>query len=243
MTVQPFGSKKSFIIEGNIGAGKSTFLALIQKHLDVQIVFEPLHKWQQVIGNENLLEKFYQDSTRWAYTFQSYAFITRIQEQRKALQANPQAIQVIERSVFSDRYCFAKNCYETGVMSTLEWKLYQEWFSWLVESSMEQPAGFIYLRTDPAICYERLVKRNRHEEFGVTRTYLQQIHDKHEAWLVQKENLIPYIQDVPVLILDCNDEFEKDPLNLQNHTNRILDFFTLNMGIGQYLRDNSSLQL
>ena len=50
---------KSFIVEGNIGAGKSTFLKIIQKHLDVQVVFEPHEKWQKVIDGQNLLDKFY----------------------------------------------------------------------------------------------------------------------------------------------------------------------------------------
>ena len=69
--------KKLFILEGNIGAGKSTFLRLAGDTLPLQIVPEPHTKWQQV-GGHNLLEKFYTDTNRWAYTFQSYAFVTRV---------------------------------------------------------------------------------------------------------------------------------------------------------------------
>src|SRR5713101_366551 len=97
-----------FVLEGNIGAGKSTFLKKIGEYLDVQLVFEPHDKWQQVVGTNNILDKFYTDPTRWAYTFQTHTFITRM----KALQENSQrnyagAIQVLERSVYSDR-CFAQ---------------------------------------------------------------------------------------------------------------------------------------
>lgn len=45
------------------------------------------------------------------------------------------------------------------------------------------PDGFVYLRTDPATCLKRLQKRQRSEEGGVSLDYLQNLHEKHEAWL------------------------------------------------------------
>ncbi len=102
-------TKKIFIVEGNIGAGKSTFLKLIKNKINVQVVFEPLNRWQNIGNGGNLLEKFYQDTSRWGYTFQTYAFITRIIEQQQQALQNPFGAQVLERSVYSDRYCFAKN--------------------------------------------------------------------------------------------------------------------------------------
>ena len=137
-----------FIIEGNIGAGKSTFLAKVGRFLDVQQVFEPCSAWQDVGGAGNILQAFYDDGKRWAYTFQSYAFITRVLAQEKNKLLHPDAIQLLERSVYSDRYCFAKNAYESGLMNSLEWALYCEWFEWLVQSRMDTPQGFIYLRTN-----------------------------------------------------------------------------------------------
>ena len=77
--------KVSIIVEGNIGAGKSTFLKLLSSALDIQPVFEPHDKWQN-IGGENLLENFYQDTQRWAYSFQTYAFVSRVIEQENFLE-------------------------------------------------------------------------------------------------------------------------------------------------------------
>ena len=199
-----------FIIEGNIGAGKSTFLQFVANDLPIKPIFEPHHKWQNVGGKYNLLELFYKDTPRWAYTFQSYAFITRIMAQQEVATQFPTSIQVLERSVYSDRYCFAKNAYENGNMTALEWKLYQEWFSWLVDSYVPRPAGFIYLKTRPEVCFKRLIKRSRHEEVGVSLAYLQQLHDKHENWLVRKESIDVQLAKTPVLVLDCNKEFESD---------------------------------
>ena len=217
-------NQKSFIIEGNIGAGKSTFLSLIEKELPVQVVYEPHQKWQDVGAGDNLLEKFYNDTPRWAYTFQSYAFITRIIEQMEKAKTNQHGVQVLERSVYSDRYCFAKNCFEMGTLSALEWKLYQEWFEWLIVNYAPKPTGFIYLKTDPRVCYERLTKRAREEEVGVSLGYLSSLHDKHESWLLKKHEVAAYLQDVPVLIIDCNKEFEEDKEQMEKHRNAISSF-------------------
>ena len=217
--------KRYFIVEGNIGAGKSTLLRILKEQLNVPIIFEPVEKWQTIEGTtENLLEKFYSDTQRWAYTFQSYAFITRVLALEDALKTTPYQTSVLERSVFSDRYCFARNCYEQGNMNALEWKLYQEWFVWLVNNVMTKPAGFIYLKADPKKCYERLCKRGRSEESPVALDYLQQLHNKHEKWLIEKDNIADYLQDLPVLVLDCNQEFESDVAVQRNHIKYIRQF-------------------
>src|SRR3989338_6094922 len=224
MTLQ---KQRSFILEGNIGAGKSTFLSLIEQELPVQIVYEPHRKWQDVGPGENLLDRFYKDTPRWAYTFQSYAFITRVIEQQEKEKNNPHSAQIIERSVYSDRYCFAKNCFETGTMTTLEWNLYKEWFEWLVVNYVPPPTGFIYLRTDADICYERLCKRARQEEVGVSLGYLSSLHAKHEQWLLKKEGIADYLKDVPVLILNCNPDFQADSKKMREHIDAILSFIQI----------------
>jgi len=220
-------TQKIFIVEGNIGAGKSTFLRLIKERLPVQVVFEPLARWQKVGENGNLLEKFYQDTKRWGYTFQTYAFITRIMEQQQKAFENQYGTQVLERSVFSDRYCFAKNCYEMGTISKLEWDLYTQWFEWLVDNYSQKPDGFIYLRTAPQVCYERLQKRARSEESIVSFDYLNLLHAKHEEWLINKNNIASYLQSTPVLSLDCDKDFENCPQELDAHI-RAIELFIEN---------------
>ncbi len=215
---------QSFIIEGNIGAGKSTFLRLIENRLPVQIVYEPVEQWRKVSAGENLLDKFYKDTQRWAYTFQSYAFITRVMEQQKKEKEAVHGIQVLERSVYSDRYCFAKNCFEMGTMTPLEWGLYTEWFDWLVTNFSPQPSGFIYLRTSPEKCFERLKKRDRSEEKIVPLSYLEKLHDKHEQWLAAPEQTAAHLKGVPVLILDTDAEFESNEQRMNEFSEKIAHF-------------------
>lgn len=219
---------RRIIVEGNIGAGKSTFLRLLQNHFSAHFVFEPHEQWQN-IGGHNLLDKFYTEQNRWAYTFQSYAFVTRMradQETRKKV-TNTLSTLIIERSVFSDRYCFAKNCFEMGVMTPLEWNLYQDWFEWLVETQNYIPDGFIYLKTDPETCHKRMMIRNRSEESAVSLEYLTMIHQKHEDWLIAKKNVPHYLQSAPVLSLECNEDFESNSTELAKHFTAIENFFNI----------------
>lgn len=70
-----------YIVEGNIGAGKSTFLKLISKRLShITVVFEPLHNWQNKVYGQSVLANFYKDPRRWAYTMETLAMACRVQE-------------------------------------------------------------------------------------------------------------------------------------------------------------------
>jgi len=207
--------KRNLMLEGNIGAGKSTFLKMVEAHIDANIIFEPTDKWQKIGEGEgeNLLDLFYKDIKRWAYTFQSYAFISRIQafnELRPDQTDKP--FKLMERSVYCDRYCFAKNCYEMGLMSSIEWQIYKDWFSWLAHNYAPKPSGFIYLQTTPEVCYNRLKKRNRSEESGVPLEYLKTLHARHEDWLIEKKGVEDSILAVPTLVIDVTESFEHNSL-------------------------------
>ena len=116
-------------------------------------------------------------------------------------------------------------------MTSLEWRLYQEWFNWLIGSYAIIPDGFIYLRTDPQVCYERLLKRNRAEEVGVSLEYLELLHQKHEDWLINKIDVAPYVKNIPVLVLDCNQDFEGSISEQEKHMEVVSNFVDQFMAI------------
>ena len=237
-------SKRCFIVEGNMGVGKSTFLNFISQRLDCDVVFEPHEKWQNIGTSGNLLEKFYQDTPRWAYTFQSYAFLSRVLEQERQVTASSSESLVFERSVFSDLHCFAKNCFEMGTMDSLEWELYQEWFSWLIGHHVIIPSGFIYLRAEPQVCLERMIKRNRKEEVNVPLSYLNLLHQKHEDWLVNGECIADCLSTVPVLILDRNVDWNDDKAEKERLIEKVSDFCKIGYSpLVQRMGKSSSLSL
>lgn len=123
------------------------------------------------------------------YTFQTYAFLSRMMSQlqpplavaagarhsRKAESSNSSSVVFFERSVFSDRYIFAENCAATGLFNSVEWNIYKDWHTWLLDTFENlQLDGIIYLRTKPETCMQRCRKRSRSEEGGIPLEYLTQ---------------------------------------------------------------------
>jgi deoxyadenosine/deoxycytidine kinase len=137
-------------------------------------------------------------------------------------------VQFFERSVFSDRYCFAHNCWQAGLFSDLEWGIYRDWHHWLTHAFPQLKLdGLVYLRTDPKTCEQRLHKRDRREESEVPLEYLEQIHKRHEDWLIHKAEhvkLSDLVKDVPILVLECDQEFEAEPKRRQEMLRQISQF-------------------
>lgn len=197
-------------IEGNIGAGKSTFLRVMESHFgadNVEFIPEPVHLWTNCNG-QNMLEAFYSDTQRYAYMFQSFAFVTRLMEQSKPQR---KLIRILERSGLSD-HCFAENCYENGLLNDVEYAAYETWYNYLVSNMPGAPDGLVYLRTTPKVCYERMSVRNRQEENGVPLTYLEQLHKRHENWL-PKSTCNDTILGLPFVTLNGDNDFENSEEN------------------------------
>jgi len=176
-------------VEGNIASGKSTLIPLLaslngsDRFGKVQVILEPLDKWQTLRDSDgkNILHHFYKDMKRFAYSFQSFAFLSRA---RLLSGIDSEADFVfVERSIWSDKEIFARNCYETGIMSEIEWNLYNEWFSWMEQQYRPLNMCFIHLKTKPSTAFIRMKKRKRAEEASVTLEYITRIHQKHQAWL------------------------------------------------------------
>ncbi|XP_075300945.1 deoxyguanosine kinase, mitochondrial isoform X2 [Opisthocomus hoazin] len=221
------GAVLRLALEGNIAVGKSTFLKLLGATFpEWHLVTEPLARWRKVpddavaaeasVGSTNLLQMMYQEPARWSYTFQTFSCVSRLKAmlELEPLAGTPRPVRVFERSVYSDRYVFAKSLWEAGHLQPLEWAIYQDWHGFLLRHLGPRAAlhGFLYLRATPETCLERLRRRARSEEGGVRLGYLQQLHAQHERWLVEKTTEVHFAaaKDTPVLVLDVDEDFEHD---------------------------------
>lgn len=187
---------KQFIIEGNIGTGKTTLLNALSKEPNTEVFYEPLDVWESIQDGEgkSLLECFYNDPKRYSYLFQSIVFKTRL----KYLDVPQRAdIRYMERSILTDYYVFMKTLFDLELISDIERECYEQWYHWLKERHFTIPTAIIYIRTDPTICYDRIMKRNRSAEINISMDYLERIHNKHEEWLNEWEACPVYVIDNP----------------------------------------------
>jgi deoxyadenosine/deoxycytidine kinase len=214
-------------IEANIGGGKSTFTRKLMQdtckdqHYNYDVIpgkntlllLEPVDEWVKMKDSKgkNILEHYYEDPKKYSFSFQMNSFISRcerlLEESKKHNNRNKHSNTagpiIMERSVYSDYYCFAKNCFENGSMTEIEYNIYKRWFHWLTKSFSIQSSCYIYIRTDPKVCYERVKKRARNAEGVIPLEYLTDLHNKHEEWLLS-------LPENEVLVLDGNRDFESD---------------------------------
>ena len=194
-------------LEGNIGSGKSTLLRYLaskfESRNDIVFLQEPVDEWSQItdVDGTTMLEKFYKNQGRYAFSFQMMAYISRLALLKKTRDENPTAIIVTERSLFTDRHVFAKMLYDTKQIEETEYKIYLRWFDTFAD---EYPIDkVIYVKTEPPTCLGRIVKRNRGGEMTIGIDYLNRCGRYHNMMV---DNVY---QQEKTLILDGDEEFEK----------------------------------
>lgn len=175
-----------YFIEGNIGVGKSTLVNALKEH-GLETLQEPVDAWSSCRNSngKNILQEFYDDPKRWAYTFQSMAFRTRVMGM-SSLSNNC----IIERSVYTDRMVFAEAALDDGYIDTIEWNDYINWFDFIMDKFGKKPDGIIYLRGSPETCMKQIKQRGRQGEENISLDYLKVLHKKHDKWLTNEDNVL-----------------------------------------------------
>ena len=117
---------------------------------------------------------------------------------------------VTERSVFTDYEIFAKMLHDEGKIEDISFNIYKLWFN---EFISELPfKGVIYVRTDPALCDERIKIRNRQGE-DIPIEYLEKCHTYHENWMKKLE------EGNKVKVIDGNLDKTSIKINISEITN------------------------
>ena len=151
---------------------------------------EPLAEWQHVGKNKdvNLLELYYKNPERWGFTFQIYAFMSRLKNWNEYSQMDTEGVKLSERSLLSDRYIFASIMRDMNILNESEHEIYLSCYEGMLSmKKIVDLSGVIYVKCEPEICNERIKKRAREGESSIPLEYLQRIHQKHEDWLIEKE--------------------------------------------------------
>lgn len=177
------------LLEGNIGAGKTTVGRAIAASGVLNFIEEPTTIWREGFAS-NMLELFYSDAKRWGLTFQMCALLTRAKTWREMSQHNDHTSIILERSVFCDRYVFAENGYRTGLFSLAEYQLYCEMWDFMVSNGCAEPDLVLYLRTPAEVCLQRIQARGREEERSISLEYLRQLENLHDEWLLDQPQTV-----------------------------------------------------
>jgi deoxyadenosine/deoxycytidine kinase len=228
-------------IEGNIGSGKTTIIEHLEKRIgkNKSILFlrEPLDVWEGVKDSttgENILQKFYADPEKYSFPFQVMAYSSRLSMIRKAIKENPDCRVIIcERSLEADKNIFAKMLYDDGKIDDVCYQIYNKFYKEFSEEFGLD--SIIYIDADADVCKERVEKRSRQGEDGISLEYLQKCKDYHDEWLLNELKAFR-IKTNQNVTYDPSDPFDKGNVWLNTISEHINELLEYNKGYNQMYR-------
>lgn len=149
---------------GNIGAGKTTLLDTISNLVpDLNRIIEGVEIW----GNKDrLLEKFYIDSKKHAYSLQ--LAIQDYQRTRLLEVHNSDTDYIMERGPLDSLFVFTQKLHDDGMITDE-----QAISLWTISEEMKCiPSEIIYVHCDVETCLENIKKRSREGETALEEEYL-----------------------------------------------------------------------
>lgn len=150
-------SGKYIIIEGNIGAGKSSLAQELCAVIGAEYLPEPADGKGR--DNNPFLKPYYEDPKRWGYTMQVHLLSARYRAHQYAQAAALYrgGTYIGDRSYFGD-CCFANMLHADGLMSNDEYESYLRLHK-SMQAQLLYPSVAIFLDVKPEVCNERISKR------------------------------------------------------------------------------------
>ena len=191
-------------IAGNIGSGKTTLTRMLARH------YGWTQKYESVTYNP-YLEDYYKDIPRWSYNLETYFLAQRFKDLLEISKSDEVIIQ--DRTILEGVHIFVANNLDMGNLSQRDYDTYMQLFN-LMMAMVSLPDLLIYLRSDVPHLVDRIRKRGRDYEQGMSLEYLSGLNRRYEEWIAGYEG--------KVLIVDTNNlDFENVPEDFESITDKI----------------------
>lgn len=189
----PIMSLNYLVIEGNIGAGKTTLAQMISKKYGAHLVLEQF-------ADNPFLPKFYEHPGQYAFPLEMAFLASRYNQLNRELSQTdlPDGL-IISDYFFTKSLIFAKNTLQED-----EYNLYSQFFT-IIYDRMPKPDLYVYLHKDTNLLLKNIALRGRSYESHITGEYLDKITQGYLNYFNQQT-------DIPVLYIDTNKvDFENKP--------------------------------
>src|SRR5512136_708901 len=151
-------TKRTVIIAGNIGAGKTSLAERISERMGWQCAFES-------VADNPYLADFYKDMGKWAFHLQIF-FLGHRAAQYLKMASDPQSV-IFDRTIYEDECIFARALYHMGNVEERDYLSYRRVFS-MITSQLPPPDLLIYLKAPVAVLLKRIQSRARSIETGIS---------------------------------------------------------------------------
>jgi deoxyadenosine/deoxycytidine kinase len=155
------------VIEGNIGAGKTTLASMIAKEYNAKLILERF-------ADNPFLPKFYNDPSRYSFPLELSFLADRYRQLKEELVE-----QDLFRSFTVADYYFMKSLvFSSKTLEKDEFSLYRQLF-YIIYSSLPKPDLYVYLHVPPERLLKNIALRGREYEKTITADYLIGIQESY----------------------------------------------------------------
>ncbi len=173
------------VIEGNIGAGKTTLANLLSADLNSKLILEGF-------SDNPFLPKFYTDPAKYSFPLE-LSFLAERYSQLKTDLANR---DLFHELTITDYYFMKSLIFAQNTLVPDEYNLYRKFFD-IIYERLPKPDLYVYLHLPEAQLIENIRKRGRDYEQSIEINYLKTIREGYFNFFSQQN-------DFPVLIIDTS---------------------------------------
>ena len=173
------------VIEGNIGAGKTTLAKKLAEDFNAKLIREQF-------ADNPFLPKFYNDQERYSFPLELSFLADRYNQIKKEVFN----LELFYSMLIADYY-FAKSAiFAENTLKKDELNLFRRIFN-IIFDSMPKPDLYVYLHASTDKLLKNIARRGREYETSITADYLEKIQKGYFSFFRQS---LPF----PVLIIDIN---------------------------------------
>jgi deoxyadenosine/deoxycytidine kinase len=163
------------VIEGNIGAGKTTLASRIAEQFNAHLILEHF-------ADNPFLPKFYDDPEKYSFPLELSFLASRYKQLKDELE--PQ--DLFKSFSIADYYFMKSLVFASSTLTGDEYNLYRQIF-YIIYGSLPKPDIYVYLHLSPERLMENIRKRGREYEKSITKDYLQKIQDSYFNFFKQNQ--------------------------------------------------------
>lgn len=165
--------KRLILLAGNIGAGKTSLTERIGEKLGWATAYES-------VADNPYLPDFYKSMQDWAFHLQIFYLGHRTEQYLHFMDLPESAI--LDRSLYEDAHIFARALHHMGNMTDRDYQAYIRLYN-LVVKSLPKPDLLIYLDAPVPVLMERIRRRARNIETGISEDYLRLLESFYTDWM------------------------------------------------------------
>jgi deoxyguanosine kinase len=186
------------VIEGNIGAGKTSLATMISKQFGARLLLERF-------ADNPFLPKFYENPARYSFPLELSFLADRYQQLKDEIGS----LDMFSPFTVADYYFMKSLVFASSTLESDEFNLYRQIFH-IIHNAIPRPDIFVYLHVKPENLLQNIALRGREYEKKISLKYLTGIQESYFNYFRQNSGYRYLIIDTNNIdFVNREDDYER----------------------------------